>query len=220
MLSGTSAFGSGFNVGPNLLCDSRPITTLSNDSTLLKSQIDLLYAKGDTNLIGGIMWGLRTISPNGTFNTQTTAAGALGYQNAKPYASTSGSTAVTNVKYMILMTDGMNHWADISSDPNGGAYSNLGFYANGRLGSTDASSYRGLMDAKTLEACTNIKSQGVQIFTVGFNTSDSPIDSAGLALLKSCATIPSMSYVAPDGSSLISSFQQISRQMSGLRLTH
>ena len=221
VLTGNSAFGSGFSVGPNLLCDSRPITTLTNDSAAVKTQINALYAKGDTNLVGGIMWGWRTISPNGPFNTQTTAATAIGNRNAKPYQNTTGSTAVTNVKYMILMTDGMNHWANISSssDPNSSAYSNLGFYGNGRLGSTNVNNYRDLMDAKTLAACTNIKAKGIQLFTVGFSTSDSPIDDDGKALLQQCATNSNMSFIAPDGNTLIADFESIARQMSGLRLT-
>ena len=220
VLTGTSDFGSGFNVGPNLLCDSRPITTLTNDSASLKAEISQLYAKGDTNLIGGIMWGLRTISPNGMFNTQTPAG--IGKQNAKPYQTASGSAAVTNVKYMIVMTDGTNHWANLSSasDPNGSAYSNLGFYKNGWLGNTNLNNYRDLMDAKTLEACTNIKSKGIKVFTVGFSTSDSPIDDDGKALLRSCATNTSMAYIAPDGDTLIADFESMARQMSGLRLTH
>ena len=218
VLTGTSAFGSGFNVGPNLLCDSQAISTLTNSNSVLNSAISTLYAKGDTNILGGIMWGWRTISPNGPFNTQTTATGAIGNQNAKPYGST--GTAITNVKVMVVMTDGMNHWSNISGDPNGSAYSNLGFYNNGRLGSTDASNARSLMDAETLEACTNAKAAGVQIYTVGFSIPSDPIDSAGLSLLQSCATKPSMAYVAQDGSALVTTFQSIAQQMSGLRLTH
>ncbi len=218
VLTGNSAFGSGFNVGPNLLCDSQPITTLTNNNALLNTAINSLYAKGDTNILGGVMWGWRTISPNGPFNTQATTT--IGNQNAKPYPTASNSTAVTNVKVMIVMTDGMNHWANISGDPNNGAYSNLGFYANGRLGSTTSSNYRSLMDAKTLQACTNAKAAGIQIYTVGFSIPSDPIDQSGLSLLQSCASKPTMAYIAQDGSSLITTFQQIANNMSGLRLTH
>ena len=77
-----------------------------------------------------------------------------------------------------------------------------------------------LMDAKTLQACTNAKTAGIQIYTVGFSIPSDPIDTAGLSLLQSCATKPSMAYVAQDGSALINTFQQIANNMSGLRLTH
>ena len=221
LLTGSSAFGSGFNVGPNLLCDSQAVTTLSNDNAVLTAAIQSLSAKGDTNILGGVMWGWRTISPNGPFNTQTTATGAIGNQNAKAYP-TSGSSAVTNVKVMIVMTDGMNHWSNIStsSDPNGSAYNSLGFYNNDRLGNTTASNFRSLMDAKTLEACTNAKAAGIQVYTVGFSIPSDPIDSIGLALLQNCASKANMAYVAQDGSALITTFQQIAQNMSGLRLTH
>ena len=133
-MTGTSGFGSGFNVGPNLLCDSQPITTLTNDNTVLNTAIQSLYCQGRHQPDQRLYVGLAHVSPNGPFNTQTTATGAIGDQNAKAYASSGTTGSTTNVKVMILMTDGYNHWANISGDPNASAYSSLGFYANARLG--------------------------------------------------------------------------------------
>lgn len=166
------------------------------------------------------MWAWRTLSPKGPFNTQTTATGAIGNQNAKAYATSGTTGSTTNVQVVILMTDGYNHWANISGDPNASAYSSLGFYVNGRLGSTNVNTYRSLMDAQTLEACTNAKAAGVQIYTVGFSIPSDPIDSDGLSLLQNCATKTTMAYIAQDGSTLIATFQSIAQQMSGLRLTN
>jgi len=207
-----SGFGSGFQVGPNLLCTSQAITTLTNVTATAKSAINSMVAKGDTNLVAGFMWAWRTISPNGPFNDQALAS--LGPQNAKPYNYVS-SNGVPNRKVIVLLTDGKNNWAADSDDPNRSAYSSFGFYAN--AGVASLSSARAYMDAATLKACANAKAAGVEIFTVGFTATDG-IDDDGLNLLKSCATDASHSFVAPDGSSLVAAFKTIASSFMKLKL--
>ena len=212
---------SGFVTGPNLLCDSQALTTLTNDSSLLSTKISALVAKGSTNLFSGVMWGWRTISPNGPFNTQTTATGAIGPQNAKAYTTT--TVQMNNKKYIVLVTDGMNSWNANTSTTfgyNQSTYSPFGFFENSRLGTTNASNWRSVMDAATLQACTNVKQTGVQIFTVGFSTTNDPIDPDGKTLLQQCASSSNMAYFAADGSTLASTFTSIAQQMSRLRLTN
>ncbi len=207
---------SGFSTGPNLLCDSRPITTLTNNNSTLTSQINALYAKGSTNLFSGVMWGWRTISPNGPFNTQVTPASGIGPQNAQSY------TATNNVKVIILMTDGYNSWNALDSNYSDrvSTYSPFGYFDNSRLGTTNSSNWRSVMDTATLQACTNAKNAGIQIYTVGFSIPSAPIDSAGISLLQSCATTSSMAYIAQDGSTLVTTFQNIANQLSALRLVN
>lgn len=212
---------SGFATGPNLLCDSQALTTMTNDTTVLGQKVNALVAKGSTNLFSGVMWGWRTISPNGPFNTQTTAQGAIGPQNAKAYTST--TVQMNNKKYIVLVTDGMNSWNANTTTTYGynqSTYSPFGFFENARLGTTNSSNWRSVMDTATLQACTNIKNTGVQIFTIGFSTTDDPIDPDGKSVLQQCATSTNMAYFAADGSSLISTFQSIAQQMSSLRLTN
>ena len=211
---------SGFSTGPNLLCDGQALTTLTNDQSLVTSKVTALVAKGSTNLLSGVMWGWRTISPNGPFNTQTTAKGSIGPQNAKAYTTTTVET--NNKKYLVLVTDGMNSWNATSTTfgNNQSTYSPFGFFENSRLGTTNSSNWRSVMDASTLQACTNIKKTGVTIFTIGFSTTADPIDADGKTLLQNCATTTNMAYFAADGSSLTTTFASIAQQMSGLRLTH
>ena len=212
---------SGFATGPNLLCDSQALTTMTNDTSVLGTKINALVAKGSTNLISGVMWGWRTVSPNGPFNTQTTAKGAIGPQNARQY--TSSTVETNNKKYMVLVTDGMNSWNANTTTTYGynqSTYSPFGFFENGRLGTTNSSNWRSVMDTATLQACTNMKNAGVKIFTIGFSTASDPIDSDGKSVLQQCATSTDMAYFAADGSSLISTFQSIAQQMSTLRLTN
>ena len=215
-----------FTTGPNMMCDSQPLTTLTNNTSTLTSQINAMTAKGNTNLFSGFMWGWRTISPNGPFNTQSTS-GAIGPQNAQAYS------AVKNVKVIILMTDGFNNWTPTAgygtSSPygnNASSYSPFGYYENNRLaayasgGTTNSSNWRSVMDTATLAACTNAKNAGIQIFTVGFSVPSDPIDAAGTTLLQNCATLPSMYYPASDGNGLIAAFNSIAQAMSGLRLVN
>lgn len=213
--------GSGFYTGPNLLCDAQALTTLTNDSTLLATKINALVAKGSTNLFSGVMWGWRTISPNGPFNTQTTASGAIGPQNAKAYSTT--TIEMNNKKYIVLVTDGMNSWNANTSTTysyNKSTYSPFGFFENSRLGTTNSSNWRSVMDTATLQACTNAKNAGVKIFTVGFSTTNDPIDPDGKSVLQQCASTTDMAYFAADGSSLGTTFKSIAQQMSRLRLTN
>ena len=182
-----------------------------------------MYAKGSTNLFSGVMWGWRTLSPNGPFNTQTTPAGSVGPQNAKPY------TLQTNQKVIVMMTDGFNSWNSMPLGPNRktpnygynlSTYSPFGYFENGRLGPTNSSNWRSVMDSATLQACTNAKNAGIQIFTIGFSIPRDPIDQEWLNLLQNCASKPGMAFIAQDGSGLIATFKRIGDTLSGLRLVN
>ncbi|MBE7249235.1 MAG: hypothetical protein INR63_30220 [Actinomycetospora chiangmaiensis] len=204
----SGAGGNRLPAGPNLLCQSRPLTLLTTESATLNAAVNAMTPDGDTNLVGGFMWAWRTISPNGPF----AGVPGSGGRTPAPYGSTN--------KVIILMTDGFNHWANAPAAINGSAYSSFGYFANGRLGATTASNYRNLMDGATLSACANAKAAGVQVFTVGFSTPSDPIDATGLDLLQSCASQPGMAYVAPDGAALVAAFGEIAGRLGGLRLVN
>jgi Flp pilus assembly protein TadG len=74
----------------NYTC-SAPLTRLSTDRTTQDSAIDALSASGETYLPAGLMWGWRTISPNGPFGDSTATSGA-----DKPR------------RILVVMTDGEN----------------------------------------------------------------------------------------------------------------
>jgi Flp pilus assembly protein TadG len=192
--------------GPNYNCNAKPLLRLTNDVAALHSAVNAMAANGNTNLLEGLMWGWRTISPNAPFG------------DGKPYKT------VDNEKIIILLTDGMNAWSSLGNH-NKSVYSSFGYYTGGRLTDTgnanpaNVSEARTQMDAKTLTACTNAKAQGVTIYTVGFSVSSDPIDAAGLDLLKKCASSPQMAYVANDSSTIITVFEEIAKSIGGLRLT-
>ena len=221
-----SAYGSGFAAGPNLLCGSSsvvPLTTSASSSGPVQAAINNMVANGDTNLIAGMMWGWRTLSPNGPFNNAA-AADVSGGQAAKSYSfvNTDGSP---NHKVIILLTDGENHWGGQTanggsafSGVNKSAYSALGYFWENRLGTTNAANAYALMNTATNTACTNAKAAGLVIYTIGFTATDG-ISAAGQAVLASCATDAAHSFIATDGNSLQSVFSQIASQLSALRLS-
>lgn len=229
--SGNSLFGTGYPLGPNVTCTVDALTPLTTDTTIVTNAINGMSAAGDTNIMTGVMWGWRTISPNGPFNA---SAGALtvGPQVAKSYGYTNAAGG-KNHKVLVLLTDGDNHWggqagdsAIYGSDHNGSAYSAFGFFAENRIGGstkpTTAANAYSQMNAITLEACTNAKAAGIEIYTVGVTASDG-ISSAGQSLLLSCATTDKPgekhAYVAADGAELIAAFQKIANSMSNLRVS-
>jgi hypothetical protein len=177
---------------------------------------------GDTNLLSGVMWGWRTISPNGPFNAaaanvSNSTQAAKGYN----YKNPSGSA---NHKVLVLLTDGDNHWGGQSSDGSGysgdhnkSAYSAVGFFWQNRLGGsanpTSASNAYSQLNAATLQACTNAKAGGIEIYTVGLTASDG-ISATGQQLLQSCSSGNGHFFIAKNGTELRDAFKNIADQLS------
>ena len=76
------------------------------------------------------------------------------------------------------------------------------------------------MDAATLEACTNAKAAGVQIYTVGFSIPSDPIDTRWAVAAAELRNQNIDGLCRAGRQSLVSTFQSIAQQMSGLRLTN
>lgn len=227
--SGNSLFGNGYPLGPNVTCTANALTPLTTDTSAVNSAIDAMVATNDTNIMVGVMWGWRTISPNGPFNASA-GANALGPQVARPYNYTSPSGG-KNHKTVVLLTDGDNDWVGMSgntvgSDNNKSSYGAFGFFAENRIRGaaqpTTPSNAYAQLNAITLEACTNAKTAGIEIYTVGLTASDG-ISAAGQSLLQSCATTDKPgeqhAYVAADGTQLTAAFQKIATSMSSLRVS-
>lgn len=216
--------------GPNAFCPNHTtqrLLQLSNSKTAIDNKIDQLVANGNTNLQEGFMWGWRTISPKGPFT-----------------AGRSYSTP-NNRKVMVFMTDGFNHWGAYPDTVVGSDYEALGYYTyngqknlrlpNGTAGDlvdyqsaltaakSSGSSYlstaRAAQDELTLQACTNAKNAGVEIFTIGFSTSTDPIDAQGLELLQSCATNADHYFAVENASQLNAAFSSIGIGLGKLRLS-
>jgi hypothetical protein len=194
--------------GPNSLCTTQSLLRMQTSSANLLTKINAMSPNGWTNIHEGFMWGWRTISPNGPF------------AEGRPY------TESTNVKVIVLMTDGANTWNDEANQINKSDYSAYGYYtsANGRLppgnqNLTDEIMARAAMDQLTLEACANARAAGVVIFTIGFSGTYDPIDAQGQNLLSACAADPTRVFLTSTSSGLQSAFTQIGNQIGKLRLS-
>jgi Flp pilus assembly protein TadG len=183
--------------GPNYLCDSLPIQPLTDDKGAVLALIQSMQAKGGTNIVEGVMWGWRVLSPE------------LPYIEGRSYAEKD------NIKYLIVMTDGEN-WHQARSNHNKSSYHAFGYASKGRLGSTyTTSALVGQMNAKTQAACTNAKAAGIKIFTIAFRLEGNPTT---LSMLANCASSATQAYVASNGAALIQAFESIGSEIAQLRV--
>lgn len=188
--------GTGYHYGPNSGCELQPLTRLTTTKATITDAITAMTVLGDTNIATGLMWGWHVLSPNAPFSD-----GAL-YTDEKTR------------KYVVLMTDGQNQSAPSNSD-NQSYYSGIGFIWNNRIGTTsyDNATRTKYMDARTAQLCTNMKSAGIQIFTVRVEVTDGTSD-----MLRNCATTPDMFYDVKNSSALNDVFASIGSQINELRI--
>ncbi len=127
-----------------------------------------MQAKGGTNIMEGVMWGWRVLSPEPPFT------------EGKAYDDPE------NDKFLIVMTDGEN-WHQSRSNHNKSTLSRVRLRrSKGRLGTTyTTSALISQMNAKTLTACTNAKAAGIKVFTIAFRLENNPTTTA---LLANCAS--------------------------------
>ncbi len=187
-----------YGLGPNYLCVSNAITPLTNTKATLQTAANALQANGNTNILEGVMWGWRVLSPG------------------EPFTQGKAYTAPNNRKIIILMTDGMNNYGGGVNNMNDSSYFTYGFARNGLLGNAtnDATTLNGLLDSKTQTACTNAKAKGIVIYTIGFGSGAN----GSASLLQNCAT-NSTYYFAPQNSSdLDPVFTTIAQSINNLRI--
>lgn len=199
--------------GPNFQCVSKPLQRLTTDKNVLKNLINSLTAAGSTNIHEGLMWGWRTLSPSSVF------------------ADGASYTSTTTSKVLLLMTDGANSWPANQYNPyNQTQYFTLGYIKNAdgsdpspRLPASQAfasaTDQRNAVDALTAAACSNAKTTGISIWTIGFSVPSDPIDDQGVKLLTNCASSPSQALTANNSSDLIADFDKIAKSIGALRLT-
>jgi hypothetical protein len=191
----------GLPAGPNFMCTTTPLSPLSTDKATVKSAINAMAAQGATSVMEGAMWGWRTLSPGVPFT------------QGRPY------NTEDNQKALVLMTDGQNTYYPNSKPILKSWYDVYGYVARGGLGttSTNSSTLTTAMDARTSQACANIKAAGIVVYTVAFQI---PGDQAGaLDLLRSCATDEDKYFAPNTESELLSAFNAIGKDISMLRIS-
>lgn len=104
-------------------------------------------------------------------------------------------------KVILMMTDGDNTM--------NGTYSVYGETANHSITAAD-------LDVRLEEVCTNAKAEGIQIYTVTF---ESGITEATRDYYRRCASQSTMYYNAPTNEELVAAFQDIASQLAQLHIS-
>lgn len=186
------------DVGPNRSC-GKPIVPLTNNYTALKTAISNLSPVGGGGTLSnlGLVWGWRTISPNWT----GTVWGWGGVVDPVAY-----NTPNTR-KSLVIMTDGMNNFGNEPS-----AY---GLLSEGKLGTTSSSQALSIVNTKMSTVCSNIKAQGIDVYTITFMQNNATIQ----GLMRACASKPDWYFNAQSGSDLNTYFQNIANLIQRIRVT-
>lgn len=186
----------GYIYGPNSGCQLSAVTRLTDDWDDLKDAVDDMVAVGDTNIPLGLMWGWHLLSPNAPF------ADGRAYNTPK------------STKVVVLMTDGENTMGSTSNN-NASLYNSLGYIWQNRLGITSGSTAqrKAAMDAKLTTLCSNMKAQGIVIYTVRVE-----VTSGDSSVLRGCASTNDKFYDVQDASELTSVFNAIAGSIENLRI--
>jgi len=183
--------------GPNQACVTQPMMPLNSNYDAILAKVNSLEANGTTNIMEGVAWGQRVLSPGEPFSEGTDRA-------------RSGAE-----KVMIVLTDGANVFGNRDVGLKS-SYSSHGYLVDGRLGITGGSSSdtNSLMNEKTLAACEAAKAEGTVIYTIRLEEPDV----ATGTMLQQCATSPAHYFDAPSRSQLDEVFRSINNRVVKLRI--
>lgn len=176
--------------GPNMGCGTQPVTRLTNNYNGVKTAIQAMTADGATNIPMGLVWGYHLLSPKA------------------PFADGSAYFTRNIHKVAVLMTDGDNAVSPLQ-------YTGLGYAYNGRAGTTsmNQSDLTTALNARMSELCTNMKNDGIVIYTVRVE-----VTGGDPAPMRNCATSPSNFFDVKQASDLDTTFREIARSIQNLRI--
>lgn len=115
-------------------------------------------------------------------------------------------------KVIVLAGRNDTQWFDYRRPP-GPDYTAYGRSSEGRLGTSTTAQAVARVNERMLALCSNIKAQGVVIYTIALQASASTD-----ALYRQCATSPAHHFSTNPGASLDRAFQDIASQLSNVQL--
>lgn len=182
--------------GPGAGCDVQEIVPLTNDYKKLQKKVGQLQANGTTNIMEGVAWGNRVLSPGVPF--------------------TESVAGKDTTKIMIVLTDGTNNFGANGSSL-GSTYSAEGYLIDGRLGisSGGSSATTSKLDGRTLAACDVAKKAGVEIYTIRL---EEPNVATG-NMLKECASAEDHYIDVPNRTQLDEAFGKIKENIVRIRMS-
>jgi len=207
---------------PNKYCPP-PVLPLTAEKTTIKNHIESMNTDGATAVNVGLVWGWRALSPEwrGEWYNSSTVNLPSGY-SALPLDY--GEEFMDKV--VVLMTDGENTLGtygiyhsyarseEFGKNSSHADYNSL-YHTSGSgvlTQNTGGSVYKAMADTKVAQACTNMKAQGVVIYTVIFVSGNED-------LFKNCATSEKHYFKAATATALIDDFNTIGEELSNLRIS-
>ena len=197
--TGATSLGTGYNMGPNFGCGTTAMQRLTTSSTDLTAILNKMVATGDTNVPLGLFWGWMSITPN------------------TPFADGVAYNTPNVTKIVIVLTDGANHSSTGVNNQNNSYYSGVGYQWQ-HLISTNTGSFTdpGLsMNDREAKICANMKAQGIVIYAVPVEVTDSTAQS----LLQGCASSASNYINVTASSQLQAAFTNIAGSIGHLRIS-
>ena len=167
-------------------CPSAVIQPLTSNRKTLTDLINGLTASGGTAGQIGLAWGWYAVSD--TFN------------GLWPSFSSVAKNPAETIKSVILMTDGEF---------------NVAYCSGVTAGDIDCNATNGDPFAQATRLCTNMKDDGVIVYTVGFQITDANAK----AILKSCASGEGRAYLPQTGDDLSKNFAEIGQDITRLRIS-
>lgn len=192
--------GGQFVTGPNRGCPE-PLQPLTKNKNKVQAAINnmSLANGGGTVISEGVAWGWRVLSPS------------------LPFAESKVSTQTKRV--MVVMSDGENQMSRNPIDgspqdsPTVSDYNAYNTIRVGRLGST-FEQYSAEIDRRTLQICQAARAEGIEIYTVLFNSEST----RARDLLEACAGDAKKFFLAKDAESLGETFGGIAASVGRYRL--
>jgi Flp pilus assembly protein TadG len=220
--------------GPNSSCTTNAITPLTDVTKTpglnkVINAIDAMSPTGNTNVPEGMAWGWRTVS------------------SAEPFTEGRAESEKGNDKVLIVLTDGLNTYSDLSDGDAAGnkstyaahGYTGVGYNSGSTtrlyLGTSSSvskntftsSNYTKAMNEHMEDLCSNAKSAGVVVFTVGLDLHTTS-DAAAISSLQACSSSSKFRknsdgsakklFWNTKGSDLMDVFKTIADELSNLRI--
>jgi len=184
---------------PDNPCLASTTTPLSSSKTTLKASINALQAGGSTGGHIGVAWGWYMVSPQFAYLWPTAS---------RPAAYGKDDL----LKVVVIMTDGEYN----------SVYCNGVISKDSTSGSGDTRDHincnaaNGNSYDQALELCSNMKTAGVIVYTVGFNVVNTQ---KAKDLVAGCATDASHVYLPSSGAALKDAFRAIAQDITNLRIS-
>jgi Flp pilus assembly protein TadG len=189
--------------GPNQGCPVSllPLTdvTSSTGKTAVLNKVASMWPRdsGGTQVHIGMIWGWRSLSPNGPFTAN----------NGHPLSYTDATNTAWK-KVVVLMTDGTEEW------PSTANMTGLGQIADGKIGTSSSTATAVTnLGTRLSTVCTNMAADGIVIYTIGLGS-----DGASNTDLKNCAANGGF-FEAATPTNLQTVFNNIAKSLIALRLT-